>query len=154
MFSGCAGGLLPRNSSSSSESRRRGGIGGMGDENGCTVLTLGWTETGRKGGISTSGFMPDEPGRTDSVGLAVSVDRERKYWGRGWPKEFAITRGGSRLTLFPPRALSSSCFASSRLCAAKASSGDSSGGISPAICSLGDGRLLNDGDGRGFPYCS
>lgn len=50
----------------------------------------------------------------------------------------SVVRGGSRLTLLPAFVLSSSCLASSRLCRAKASRGDSSGGISPAICRRGD----------------
>lgn len=53
-----------------------------------------------------------------------------------------MVRGGSRLTLFPSLLLSCSCLASSRLCSAKASRGDSSGGASPAMCMRGDRKGL------------
>lgn len=59
----------------------------------------------------------------------------------------AVVSGGSRLSLLPPFALSSSCLASSRLWRAKASRGDSSGGISPATCNRGDFI------GRGMDIC-
>lgn len=56
-------------------------------------------------------------------------------------------RGGNRLARLPWLPVCSNCFASNRLCAANASSGDNSGGICPAICNLGSGvaRLLGDG---------
>lgn len=46
--------------------------------------------------------------------------------------------GGRRLSLCPSLVVSCSCFASSRLCIANASKGDSSGGTSPATCTRGD----------------
>lgn len=54
---------------------------------------------------------------------------------------------------FPSLMLSSNCCAKSRLCAAKASSGERSGGISPATCIRGDGIPLGEplGDGRAAP---
>jgi hypothetical protein len=120
------GGLRPRNSSSS----RRGGSG-TGGSNGCDPLTVGYTETGRNPGVSTSVFRP-EPGLVGDSGVVASADTERKYPGLPWLKELAIVRGGNLLMRFPPLALSSNCFASSRLCAANASRGESSGGMSPA----------------------
>jgi hypothetical protein len=51
----------------------------------------------------------------------------------------------------PPFVVSSSCFASSRLCAANASRGESSGGISPATCRRGDGRPRREGEGKAVP---
>lgn len=51
----------------------------------------------------------------------------------------AAVRGGSRLTRFPSLLVVPwSCRASSRLCKAKASKGESSGGASPATWSRGD----------------
>jgi hypothetical protein len=112
------------------------------------LLTLGCTETGRNEGISTSVFTPAESGVMGSTGVVASADIERKYCGLPWFKVFAIISGGSRLILFPCFALSSNCLASSRLCAANASSGDSSGGTSPAMCNLGEGSDRRDGEGR------
>ncbi|PQE20185.1 hypothetical protein CJF30_00001472 [Rutstroemia sp. NJR-2017a BBW] len=74
-----------------------------------------------------------------------SVEADRKRPGLFWPREFAIASGGSLLMRLPPCALSVNCFAKSRLCAANASKGESSGGISPTRCSLGDGNARGDG---------
>ena len=49
---------------------------------------------------------------------------------------------------FPPFVLSFNCLAKSRLCAANASKGESSGGISPATCKRGEGNERSDGDGK------
>jgi len=57
-----------------------------------------------------------------------------------------VVSGGNLLTRLPLLLLSSSCFASSRLCAANISSGDIAGGTSPAkCCILGDGAARGDG---------
>lgn len=155
MTSAALGGLLPRKSSSPIELSGRGdGIGGAATSS-KGPPSEGCTDTGRNPGVSTSVFSPDpvspDPGLTGVKGVVPSADTERKYPGLPWLKEFAIVRGGSRLTRLPPALSCSSCRASSRLCAANASRGDSSGGTSPATCNLGDGRPLRDGDGRPFP---
>lgn len=70
---------------------------------------------------------------------AESCDRERKYSDLPWTiKGLSTVSGGSRLIRRPSFALSSNCLASSRLCCAKASRGESSGGASPATCMRGD----------------
>ena len=48
----------------------------------------------------------------------------------------------------PPFVVSSSCFANSRLWAANASRGESSGGISPATWRRGDGKPRREGEGN------
>lgn len=127
-------GLRPRNSSSS----RRGNAGTGGSED-RESLTVGYTEIGRNPGVSTSLFNP-EPGLAGDSGVVGSVaDAERKYPGL-LKFKLAIVRGGNLLMRFSPLALSSSCFASRRLCAANASRGESSGGISPATWRRGDGN--------------
>jgi hypothetical protein len=144
------GGLLPLNSCSSKDSNRETGRGGAnGCADGCALLTVGYTETGRKPGVSTSVLIP-EPGLwfVGDEGLpsvAASAEIDRKYEGLPWLSELAIVRGGNLLMRFPPLVLSSSCLASNRLWAAKASNGDSSGGISPATCRRGDGKPRGDG---------
>jgi hypothetical protein len=148
------GGLLPLNSCSSKDSNREVGRGGAnGCVSGCEPLTVGYTDTGRKPGVSTSVFMP-APGLwlvgDDGVpGAAASAEVERKYKGLPWLNELAIVRGGNLLMRLPPLVVSSNCLASNRLWAAKASNGDSSGGISPATCRRGDGKPR--GDGRPCP---
>lgn len=52
----------------------------------------------------------------------------------------SVVKGGRRLIRRPCLALSSSCFFKSRLCIAKASRGESSGGASPATWRRGDRR--------------
>lgn len=76
---------------------------------------------------------------------ASRAEAERKYPGREAIKGLSLESGGKRLMRFSPFMPSSSFFAKSRLCAAKASSGDNSGGTSPATCRRGDGRGRNEG---------
>jgi hypothetical protein len=113
------GGLLPRNCSSSSASSRGVGSGDMVE----VSLSWGYIDLGRSAGSSTAVFTPALLGEAESA--AGSAERERKYPGR-FCRVFSIVRGGSRLRRLPVAVLpSSSCFASMRLCAAKASSGES-----------------------------
>lgn len=66
--------------------------------------------------------------------------------GLACARELAMVNGGRRLMRCPLLALSSSCFANSRPCAAKASKGERSGGMSPALCSTrGEGNALGEG---------
>jgi hypothetical protein len=98
----------------------------------------GYIDLGRRSGTSMDVFTPALLGEAESP--AVSAERERKYPGR-FCKVFSIVRGGSRLRRLPAALLSSSsCFASMRLCAAKASRGDNWGGTAPARCNRGDGK--------------
>lgn len=117
-------------------------MGGIGD---AIPLTVGYTDFGRNPGVSTSVFIPDGGAVGDS-GDGPSADIDRNILGLLWFKELAIVNGGSLLIRLPALLLSSNCFASNLLCAAKASRGDSSGGTSPATHNRGDGRpLLGDG---------
>lgn len=98
----------------------------------------GYIDLGRRSGSSIAIFTPALLGEAESP--AGSAERERKYPGR-FCKVFSIVRGGSRLRRLPAALLpSSSCFASMRLCAAKASRGDSWGGTAPARWNRGDGK--------------
>ena len=136
------GGLLPRNCSSSSASSRGVGSGDI-DE---LSLTCGYIDLGRSAGSSTAVFTPALLGEAESA--EGSAEKERKNPGR-FCKVFSIVRAGNRLRRLPAALLSSSCFASMRLCAANASSGESWGGISPARCIRGEGRPR--GEGAPFP---
>ena len=86
------------------------------------VSVRGYTDLGRRPESSIAVFTPALLG--DSEVSAGSAERERKNPGR-FCRVFSIVRGGSRLRRLPAAWLpSSSCFASMRLCAANASSGD------------------------------
>lgn len=136
-------GLLPRNCSSSRASSRGVGSGDM-DE---VPLTCGYIDFGRRAESSIAVTTPALLGEAESA--AGSAETERKYPGR-FCRVFSIVRGGNRLRRLPAALLpSSSCFASMRLCAAKASSGERWGGISPARCIRGEGRPR--GEGAPFP---
>lgn len=128
------------------------GVGGIRLIRGC--IDLG-RSTSSEYGSSTSVLNPnpevlrlgDSP-RSD----AESWDIERKYSERPWTiRGLSTVKGGSRLTLLPSLLLSCNCRARSRLCMAKASNGDSSGGISPATWRRGD-RRGREFDER-FEYC-
>jgi hypothetical protein len=138
------GGLRPRNGSSSCVSSR----GVAAADTGAVPPSWGYIDLGRRAGSSTAVFTPALLGGAESA--AGSAERDRKYPGR-FCRVFSIVRGGNRLSRLPAALLSSSsCFASMRLCAAKASRGESCGGISPARRVRGDGRPPR-GDGAPFP---
>lgn len=136
------GGLLPLNCSSSCGSSRGVGTGVMEG----VPLRWGYTDLGRVIGSSIAICTPAPLG--GGVSAVGSADAERKNPGR-FCKVFSMARGGNRLRRLPAALLSSSCFASRRLCAAKASRGESCGGTSPAICRRGEGSPL--GEGAPFP---
>ena len=103
-------------------------------------LNLGYSETGRNRGSSTCSGSPES--LSDSSDCCDDSENALKYDGRSiCPKLLVTIAGGRRLALRPSCALSSSCFAISRLCAANASSGDNAGGTSPSKCwNLGEGN--------------
>ena len=82
-----------------------------------------------------------KPGERGGSGCIIGscAEAERRYDGLGAIREFSSDSGGRRLRRFPSLAPSSSLRASMRLCAAKASRGERSGGISPAMCKRGEG---------------
>lgn len=75
---------------------------------------------------------------------AGSSEKDLKTVGRSarcCDREFVTTAGGNRLMRFSPGVLASNCLAIIRLWAAKASRGESDGGISPSLyCVRGEGR--------------
>lgn len=111
------------------------GVGGIWLKRGC--IDLGRLVRSS----STCGFKPSPTFWSGgcSSSDAESCDRERKYSDLPWTiKGLSSVSGGSRLILRPCFVPSSSCLASRRLCKAKASSGESSGGASPATWRRGD----------------
>lgn len=117
------------------------GVGGMRLMRGC--IDIGRCCSSGKAS-STSPFRPRPVGLADKsspCSEGESCDMERKYSERPWSTNgLSVVSGGKRLNLLPSLALSWSCLASSRLCSAKASRGDSSGGASPATWRRGDRR--------------
>ena len=70
-------------------------------------------------------------------------------------KDFVTIAGASRLILFSPVLLTSNCFAINRLWAAKASRGESDGGISPSLyCARGEGSPSLEEGSRGVTWRS
>lgn len=122
------------------------GVGGIRLMRGC--MDLGRSISPEKASsISVRSPNPPKPAEIGGAGDSSrsdpeSCDMDRKYSDRPWIiRGLSAVRGGSRLTRFPSLLVVSwSCRASSRLCKAKASKGDSSGGASPATWRRGDRR--------------
>lgn len=106
----------------------------------------GCIDMGRFRCSSTSAWFPKPAGGfrggcsgQSSRSELESWDRDLKYSDLACTtRGLSVVRGGNLLILLSAFALCSSCFASIRLCSANASSGDSSGGASPATWSRGD----------------
>ena len=93
------------------------------------------------------GLLPG-PGTSSSLTRLPhdSSDKDLKTVGRSarcCDNDFVTIAGGSRLILLSPLFLMSSCFAIIRLWAAKASRGESDGGISPSLYCIRGERTPN-----------
>jgi hypothetical protein len=114
-------------------------------------IDLGLSSLEKPSSMALRSPKPPKPAESGGAGDSPrsdpeSCDMDRKYSDRPCIiRGLSAVRGGSRLTRFPSLLVVSwSCRANSRLCKAKASKGDSSGGASPATWSRGDRRAREE----------
>jgi hypothetical protein len=110
-----------------------------------TLLIFGYRERCLSFGCAIVGLLPGP--FSSLIRLPPdSSEKDLKAVGlsaRCCDKEFVTMAGGRRLILLSPAFLTSNCFASIRLWAAKASSGESDGGTSPSLYTRRGERIAN-----------